>query len=100
MRSPRMTFADFVATLKLAEPPAALGPALRALWFEAKGDWNAAHEIAQELESPTGARIHAYLHRKQGDLSNARHWYGEAKVEPARGSLEAEWEAIVKASLL
>ena len=94
-----MTFDAFLESLKLAEPPAELDPALRALWLDGRGDWSGAHEIAQDIETRAGARIHAYLHRKEGDLPNARDWYGEAQVEPAKGSLESEWEAIVKASL-
>jgi hypothetical protein len=94
-----MNFEDFVETLRRDEPPAALAPALRALWLDAKGDWDGAHQIAQDMKSEAGARIHAYLHRKEGDLSNARYWYGEAQVPVANGSLDEEWEEIVKASL-
>lgn len=73
-----------------------LPPLLRALWHDGKGDWHKAHEIVQDMETPDGAWVHAYLHRKEGDLWNADYWYRRAgKVRPGI-SLEAEWEELVK----
>jgi hypothetical protein len=72
------------------------GP-LRALWEDARGNWDRAHEIAQEIDDKTGAWIHAYLHRKEGDEGNAAYWYGRAGQPVAVGTLEAEWEQIVMA---
>ena len=85
----------FRATVPLAEPPAGLSLALQTLWWDAKGDWPRAHECAQQDEGKTGALVHAYLHRKEGDLSNARYWYNWAGRAPATVSLDAEWEALV-----
>jgi hypothetical protein len=79
--------------------PAGLTPALRALWHEAKGQWEAAHQIAQEDDSRDAAWVHAYLHRKEGDLSNARYWYARAGRAAHAGSLEEEWRDIVRALL-
>ena len=90
-----MTLDEFRATLKEATPPA-VGPALRALWHDARGDWSRAHEIAQEIEDAAGAWVHAYLHRKEGDLPNARYWYRRAEQPEAAGSLEREWNSIVE----
>jgi len=59
-------------------PPADLSPEGRALWFTRRGDWEQAHLIAQNIETPTGAWIHALLHLIEGDLSNARYWFIEA----------------------
>ena len=57
-------------------PPASLHLALKALWWDAKGDWNKAHECAQGDEGdPSCDWVHAYLHRKEGDASNAGYWY-------------------------
>jgi hypothetical protein len=39
--------------------------------------------------------VHAYLHRVEGDLSNAGYWYRRAKRPVPEQSLEAEWQAIV-----
>ena len=75
--------------------PENLSPALRALWEDAKGNWSAAHSIAQEIEDETGSWIHAYLHRKEGDLGNAGYWYRRAKQPTANDTLEEEWTRIV-----
>jgi hypothetical protein len=94
-----MTLAELKATLSSAAPPAGLSLALAALWQDAKGDWDAAHRIAQDIHSPDGAWIHAYLHRKEGDASNAAYWYREAGQPVASASLEAEWDQIATALL-
>jgi len=62
----------------------------RALSLAKKGDWDGAHDIVGDLSSPAAARIHAYLHRVEGDISNAHYWYARAKVTPESGSLEDE----------
>ena len=94
-----MTLAELKATLSSAAPPPVLSPALAALWQDAKGDWDAAHRIAQDIESADGAWIHAYLHRKEGDASNATYWYRHAGKPVALTSLEAEWVQIAAALL-
>ena len=73
-----MTLQQFRETLTSPEPPPGLGAALAALWHDGRGDWGAAHGVAQDINTPEGAWIHAYLHRKEGDLSNARYWYRQA----------------------
>ena len=93
-----MTVAEFKATLESQTPPAVSG-ALVALWHDAKGDWSRAHEVAQEIENATGSWVHAYLHRKEGDESNAAYWYRRAGKPVERGSLETEWTQIVTALL-
>ena len=93
------TLADFKATLTAESPPGALPPPLLALWHDAKGDWDGAHSVAQDIESPDGAWIHAYLHRKEGDASNAAYWYRRAGKPVARVTLEEEWEEIAAALL-
>lgn len=82
------------ASLDQPEPPAGLAEGLRALWLDEKGEFDAAHDIAQRLHSPLGAQLHAYLHRKEGDLSNAQYWYRRADVAAFQGSLEAEWNQL------
>ena len=67
---------------------------LRALELAKKGDWNGAHDIVGDDSSKMASRIHAYLHRVEGDLSNARYWYGQAGVTPETGTLEEEWEKL------
>jgi len=97
--SPPGTLAEFKASLAAASPPADLPPALEALWRAGKGDWEGAHRIAQETKTPDGDWIHAYLHRVEGDLSNARYWYAKAGRPAAAGPLEAEWDEIASALL-
>lgn len=94
------TLADFKATLTAGSPPGALPAPLLALWHDAKGDWDGAHSVAQDIESSDGAWIHAYLHRKEGDASNAAYWYRRAGKPVARVTLDEEWEEIASALLL
>ena len=69
--------------------------ALLALWWDARGDWEKAHELAQDVAGRDGAWVHAYLHRKEGDLGNAGYWYRQAGRAVAAGDLQVEWEGIV-----
>ena len=94
-----MTLEQFRSTLAQKAAPEELSPALRAMWEDAKGNWNAAHAIAQEIENETGSWIHAYLHRKEGDLGNAGYWYRRATQPTAHDALEEEWTRIVAALL-
>lgn len=87
------TFRDSLAN---PAPPAGLTPALAVLWWDAKGDWEAAHQRAQEREDADGAHVHAYLHRKEGDQPNANYWYRRAGVTPSTLTLDAEWEELVR----
>jgi len=93
-----MDLAVFKASLSADAPPAKLDLALKALWWDGKGDWKEAHEHAQQDEgNPACDWVHAYLHRKEGDASNARYWYRRAGKPAASGALEAEWGEIVAA---
>lgn len=94
-----MTLDAFKQSLAATVPPTGLTPALEALWFDAKGDWETAHTRAQEDEGRAGAWVHAYLHRKEGDASNAAYWYRRADQPVAAGSLDAEWADVACALL-
>jgi hypothetical protein len=94
-----MTVEQFTSTLQDAQAPSGVSPALSALWFDGRGDWNAAHETAQDIETPIGAWVHAYLHRKEGDEGNAAYWYSRASKPVCRLTLEEEWRQIVAALL-
>ncbi len=91
---------EFQATLALNEPPKTLSVPLAALWWDAKGDWPRAHNLVDELESTEGMAVHAYLHRREGSLSNADYWYGRAGRMYYRAVLEQEWQALVEGLLL
>ena len=90
-----MTFHDFRKLLTASEPPAELTLALAGLWWDAKGDWTRAHESAQQDEGMEGSWVHAYLHRKEGDHSNAAYWYYRAGKPLCREPMDAEWLLIV-----
>jgi hypothetical protein len=92
-----MTRADLRASLSDAAPASSLTPPLAGLWWAAKGDWDKAHGIVQDDPSREAAWVHAYLHRVEGDLSNASYWYRQAGQPAASDTLEAEWERIASA---
>jgi hypothetical protein len=94
-----MTTDQFRDSMKAAMPPADLGLALTGLWWDAKGDWSQAHESVQQDEGPSGSWVHAYLHRKEGDASNAAYWYSRAGRRPSQATLEEEWSEIVTSLL-
>jgi hypothetical protein len=89
-----MTLQELRESLQRGQPPAELDFALAGLWWDAKGDWTRAHESAQQDEGPRGAWVHAYLHREEGDASNAAYWYGQAGKAVCRDPLEQEWATI------
>ncbi len=92
-----MTFQEFKNSLSEERPTADFSVLLKALWYDAKGDWEAAHDIAQSREGTRDYdRLHAYLHRKEGDQWNAGYWYRRARAEMPSYSLEKEWEELVK----
>ena len=92
-----MRYQEFVESLAAGTCPTALGPGLQALWYDAKGDWHTAHEIVQQQSDKTSARIHAYLHRKEGDDWNARYWHRKAgSTYPEKMSLDQEWDYLVR----
>ena len=90
-----MTLEEFRQTLPQPVPPHGISNALRAMWEAAKGNWNAAHAIAQDIDDQTGSWIHAYLHRKEGELGNAGYWYRRAGQPVAHDTLDEEWARIV-----
>ena len=94
-----MDLPAFRASLAASAPPANLGLALEALWRDAKGDWDGAHQAAQRDEGGAGDWVHAYLHRKEGDAGNAAYWYRRAGKPVCRTALDEEWAAIAGALL-
>ena len=94
-----MDLASFQQSLDRDAPPEDLGRALSALWHEAKGDWDKAHRLAQAQKDAESAWVHAYLHRVEGDLPNAGHWYRRAGKPPSTAPLKQEWGEIAGALL-
>ena len=86
----------FTASLRVRQPPAGLSALLEALWHDGHGDWDRAHNIIQGQEGKDAAAVHAYLHRKEGDLANADYWYGRAQRVRTSVSLADEWGELVR----
>ncbi len=95
----KLTFGEFKESVVCREMPLELSPALAALWLDACGDWEAAHDRLQGAADRDSDWVHAYLHRKEGDLSNAGYWYRRAGRQASERTLELEWEEIVAALL-
>ena len=90
------SFEEFLKTRQNDHPPEEWPKGLQALWYDAKGNWNASHDIAQDLPSESGYWIHAYLHRKEGDQFNANYWYRMANRPYPNLSLEQEFKLLVE----
>jgi hypothetical protein len=91
-----MTMEEFQRSLKADEAPTDLTAALTALWWDARGNWERAHSFAQDDERASGAWVHAYLHRKEGDRGNAGYWYRRAGKSFCEKSLSEEWVSITQ----
>ena len=94
-----MNFEEFKTSVGKEGPPAGVSVPLAALWWDAKGDWTRAHALVDELETTDGMAVHAYLHRKEGQASNADYWYERAGRSYFRSELGEEWQALVEGLL-
>ena len=94
-----MRLVEFQRSLTVKSPPRGMAPALAALWWAKKGDWDKAHTIVMDADGRDAAWVHAYLHRFEGDAGNAAYWYRQAKRPLAASALDAEWDAIAAALL-
>ena len=96
-----MTLSEFEASFAHPSPlPDLSAPPLQALWWAHKGDWERAHKIVMDDESKEAALVHAFLHRAERDLPNARYWYRLAGQKPSEGALQAEWADLIEKFLL
>jgi hypothetical protein len=66
------------------------------MWYDAKCNWEASHNIAQDMRNQIGSWIHGYLHRKEGDDWNAGYWYRQAGRSFPKTTLEEEHQEIVE----
>jgi hypothetical protein len=89
------TYEKFSLSLNRIEPNSQWSPALQSLWFLSKGNWNASHEIAQDLHTELGSWIHALLHRMEGDEFNAQYWYQQAGKPFSELTFDEEIKEIV-----
>ena len=88
---------SFKESLSQDAPDPQLSTILKSLWYDAKGDWKRAHDFVDQLPGSDAAWVHAYLHRKEGDVWNADYWYARAKKTRPNGSLDDEWAKLVEA---
>lgn len=89
------TLAEFKASLNAEQPADGLPVQLKSLWYDGKGDWPKAHAQVDHLNDEASALVHAYLHRKEGDIWNADYWYRKARQMRPALSLQEEWEQLV-----
>ncbi|RZL45781.1 MAG: hypothetical protein EOO93_26620 [Pedobacter sp.] len=86
----------FIQSIEANEAPNDMSVQLKALWYDGKGDWHKAHGFVDQLNDSSSALIHAYLHRKEGDIWNADYWYSRAKSKRPNVSFETEWATLVE----
>ena len=92
----KYTVQQFAESLASDRPTVDLEAPLAGLWWDAKGDWDKAHQCVDHLDDPAGMRVHAYLHRKEGDLGNAGYWYRRTGRRAPDLSLEAEHTMLLR----
>lgn len=90
-----MDFIEFKQSLQDAHPPKQLSVFLESLWYDGKGNWKKAHDLVDDLPGTEAARVHAYLHRVEGDESNADYWYRRAGTKRPAYTKDQEWEVLV-----
>ena len=90
-----LTYYQFLETLENGRPESDWSLGLKAMWFDATGDWEASHDIAQEMHTNLGSWIHAYLHRKEDDEWNAGYWYRKANKPFPKVPLDEEFQQLV-----
>jgi len=89
------TLTEFKASLNAPTPTHELSPQLKSLWYDGKGDWDKAHAQVDHLLDKDSAWVHAYLHRKEGDIWNADYWYNRAGQPRPNLPLDEEWDRLV-----
>ena len=90
-----MDYKKFTELIKNTKPSTELKGIHLALWYAKKDDWDMAHNITQDIHTETGSWIHAYLHRVEGDTSNANYWYRKARKDPFSGTFNSELDNII-----
>nr|WP_294905045.1 hypothetical protein [uncultured Lacibacter sp.] len=94
-----MNYDQFLQSIQTKQLPKGISIYLTAMWYDGCEQWDKAHNCVDSLSDATACWVHAYLHRKEGDIWNADYWYSRAKKERPSVSLQNEWATIVKALL-
>ncbi|MES2455844.1 MAG: hypothetical protein V4594_09900 [Bacteroidota bacterium] len=90
-----MDIQEFKSSILKDQIPTELSVQSKSLWYDGKGDWKKAHDLIDQLNDKHSAHIHAYLHRKEGDIWNADYWYTRAGQKRPNLTPEQEWEQLV-----
>ena len=91
-----MQYDDFIKLTKESKPSDKLSGIHLAIWYAVKDNWDMAHKIIQDINTETASWIHAYLHRVEGDIDNAKYWYNCSRKEPCTESLKSELDNIIQ----
>ncbi|SHN31702.1 hypothetical protein SAMN04488057_11962 [Cyclobacterium lianum] len=91
-----MNHSEYIKSLENEQMPEGLSVYLQSLWLDKKGEWDRAHGLIDSLPGEDAARLHAYLHRKEGDLSNAGYWYSRVGTDRPDSSLDEEWDELLR----
>ena len=91
-----MQYDDFIKLTKESKPSDKLSGIHLAIWYAVKDNWDMAHKIIQDINTETASWIHAYLHRVEGDIDNAKYWYNRSRKEPCTESLKSELDNIIQ----
>ncbi|RPH99157.1 MAG: hypothetical protein EHM72_11920, partial [Calditrichaeota bacterium] len=94
-----MNFKEFSQSLSSTTPPQGLSKPLEALWYDAKGNWDHAHDLVKDSWDESAFWVHAFLHREEGDYGNSSYWYRRSNKSQPSIPLQEEWEQIVKGLL-
>jgi len=86
---------NFIQSIKENSVPSGMSLHLQALWHDGMGNWTKAHDLINHLHDKSAAHVHAYLHRKEGDIWNADYWYRKAGQKRPEVSLDEEWEQLL-----
>ena len=87
---------SFKDSIENGHMPSGLSLPLQALWYDGAGDWQRGHDLIDQLGDRASAHVHAYFHRKEGDLWNADYWYRRAGQKRPDASLDEEWGQLVE----
>ncbi|PCJ62860.1 MAG: hypothetical protein COA79_01670 [Planctomycetota bacterium] len=91
-----MNLEEFKKSVEDKQKPDGINILLTSLWEERVGNWDKAHNISQDEKTEDSALIHAYLHRREGDESNAKYWYNRANSSMPEYDMDEEWLCLVK----
>jgi hypothetical protein len=91
-----LSIQEFKESLEADLLPKGLTVHMQALWYDGKGNWKKAHDLVDSLGDKPSAHLHAYLHRKEGDIWNADYWYSRAGYKRPNSTLDEEWEQLLE----